>query len=229
MADFTGEPPTDSYSANSPNPVVSSASRSCTIGLTHYFGSAGGGSDSPAVGTLSCAGVSGSITFAPALVLGGDTPDLEKVSLRISDCTTTASNYPTPTSGRGTSLGKLSTNDCSNLLTGATLKAASSTNRPYQQGDALPALHVSLPHRTYSAVHVNVAFGGKTESSDPDLGWRLGGVGTTVATSFTGSDAGSSSTAEYNSNMTTSQVASACASPAGIASVKIVNGTLTLQ
>ncbi|HEY7946842.1 MAG TPA: hypothetical protein VID75_04145, partial [Acidimicrobiales bacterium] len=206
----------DTYSSDNPVP----AANGCAIGLTHYFGSAGGGAGVPAIGTLSCTGVTGRVTFNPPLVNGGTTSGREKTSLTISACTTSGSNYPTPVTARGTSSGKLATNDCVSLLTGSTSMAGS---------DPALALRLSLPHPSYTGVKVRADFGGGTHTTAPQFGWSLSGAGTTVVSSFTGSDGGSSSTAQYVSNLTLAQVMTACASPTGLKSLKITSGALSLQ
>jgi len=216
IVDFTGGQPPDTYSSNNPSP----AANSCAIGLTPYFGSAGGGAGVAAIGTLSCTGVTGRVTFNPPLVNGGTTSGREKVSVAVSACTTAGSNYPTPVTAKGTSSGKLVTNDCVSLLTGSTSMDVS---------DPALAVRLSLPRPSYSGVKVQANFGGGTHITAPQFGWSLSGVGTKVVSSFTGSDGGASSSAQYVSNFTLAQVMTACASPNGLKSLKITSGAISLE
>jgi hypothetical protein len=172
---------------------------------------------SPTCDTISCSSVKGKVTFVPPLVNGGTASDEAKISVTVSNCV--GSGGATLTSGKGTSSGSLTTDSCSNLNLSTQSGMTDSPSNPLQ----------NLDIKFRKKVDADVTFGAYTQAAGvPDFGWSLGGPGTTVTGSDQGTDGGASSTAQYVSTLSTAKVSSDCAG-AGLKSLKIASGSLTLK
>jgi hypothetical protein len=183
---------------------------------------------SPACETLSCSRVKGVATFVPPLVNGGTVSDEAKISLTLSDCI--GSDNPIPRSGKATSSGPLTTNSCSNLKSsGASSNVDGSDVVPRTAGP-IQGLDVTIGKKIkHTSTASDVLFGGYSNIGDnSNFGWSLGGVGTSVTGFYQGSDGGSGSTAQYVTNGTDSQITAACEG-AGLKSLKIVSGSISLK
>jgi hypothetical protein len=86
------------------------------------------------------------------------------------------------------------------------------------------------PATTHPSVLSFSGYGGTTGTAGGE-GFKLPGTGDTakVTGSFSGSDHGASSTAVAVSGQSTTQLLAACGSAAGLTSIQVTSGTVTLQ
>lgn len=166
-------------------------------------------------GSVQCTGVTGSVDFAPPLTTKGTTAETTTISVTSTGCTVTGSNVNAVKSGIGSATISSPTNSCAGLL----------TPRPLQ-------VHITWdPSLVHSSV---VTFSGYTvDTNGPGGGggFTLPDTGGTakVSGSFAGSDKGAGSTAATYSSMTTNQLLAACGSSAGLASIPVTSGMLSLK
>jgi hypothetical protein len=166
-----------------------------------------------ATGRVTCTTVTGAATFDPPLTLVGSSPETLKIALHVSGCTTSGSNVAEVTAGRAEATNKTGTNGCTSLLTAR-------------------ALSVTV-HWTPSTIAPSVvSFTGFSPGQSPTgaLGFTFPGSGNRAKAtgSFSGSDNGASSTAAAYTAQGTTQLVGACSTPAGIASIPISSGHVTL-
>jgi hypothetical protein len=186
------------------------------VALTALLLSACGGSSQAgtvATGRVTCTTVTGSATFNPPLTLVGSSPETLKIALHASDCTTSQSNVAQVTGATAQATSKSGTNGCESLA-------------------MTRALSVTV-HWTPSTITPSVvSFSGFSpgESATGALGFTFPGSDSTAKTtgSFAGSDNGASSTAAAYTAQGTTQLVAACSTPAGIASIPISSGHVTL-
>lgn len=186
------------------------------VALTALLLAACGGSSqggAVATGRVTCTTVSGAATFNPPLTLVGSMPETLKIALHVSDCTTSKSNVAHVTGGSAETSSSLGTNGCMSLATPKALKIT--------------------VHWTPSTIAPSVvSFSGFSpgESSSGALGFTFPGSDSTAKTtgSFTGSDNGRRSTAAAYTTQNLKQLIAACSTAAGIASIAISSGHVTL-
>lgn len=165
-------------------------------------------------GDVSCTGITGALTFSPPLTTKGSAAESTAVSLRASGCTTTGSSGPAVTASTATATISSTTNSCAGLITSrpltVTVTWSPSTIRPSV-----------LTFSGYSPVM----------NSSGQEGFTLPAAGGTakVSGSFAGSDLGGGSTSQIFSNQTGTQLLTACGSSAGLASLQVTSGSLSLK
>jgi hypothetical protein len=196
-----------------------------TIGLLAALATACGSSTSPsasptttsltlATGGVTCTGMTGSLTFTPPLTNKGGSAESTAIALSSSGCTAKGSNVSTVTGGTASATISSTSNSCAELITSRAL----TINIAWAPATIRPSV------LTFSG------YGGTTAPSGGE-GFKLPNPGGTakVTGSFSGSDHGASSTAVALSNETTTQLLTACGSPAGLTSVQVTSGTVSLQ
>ena len=167
-----------------------------------------------ATGDVSCTGVTGTVSFAPSLTNTGKSPESASISVTSTGCTTSGSDVHV-TSGAGTATLSDPTNSCTGLVT------------PRQ-------LTVDITW-TPSTVHSSeVTFSGfsvATNGPGGGGGFTLPSASGTakVSGSFAGSDHGAGSTSAVYSSDTVTKLLAACGSAAGLASIPVTSGSLTLK
>ena len=166
-----------------------------------------------AAGTVSCTNVTGTVTFTPPLSNSGTSPETTKISLTASGCTTAGSGASPVTGATASATIQSPTNGC----------VALTTSKPVAVAVAWSP----------SSVHASVAsFSGyAVVTQGGDIGFGLPGTGgsATVAGSFAGTDHGAKSTAATYSNLTSTELLTACGTPAGVSSLTIASGTVAFS
>jgi hypothetical protein len=166
-----------------------------------------------ASGSVSCTTVSGAVSFSPPLTTSGKDAETTSISVTASGCTTAGSNVTSVTKGVGSATISSPTNACSGLL----------TSRPLSIKVAWTPATTRPSVVTYSGYEVTSA-GGHGGFTLPSPG------GTAKVTgSFAGSDGGAGSTAVTVSSQGTTQLVAECGSSAGLASIPVTSGSLTLK
>jgi hypothetical protein len=159
--------------------------------------------------TVSCAGLSGSITFRPALTTGGSASELAVGKLNLRGCMASGAS---PKAGVASiTLTGLKDNHCAGLL-----------------GSGLGAT-VAVKWSPKTIASSEVTFAGLSPPAGSSHTWKAGGAGTAVNGSYGGADNGAKSTAHLTSTQTADHIANACASHAGLKALKISGGSLNLK
>jgi hypothetical protein len=163
--------------------------------------------------------VIGKVTFTPPLTLAGNA-NSEVTKTRTTSTGCTVSKGTPPTKGVSTStITKTTTNNTANSCTGL------ATSVPVTE-------HVVWTHTPLIA-NSTVKFSGlmPATSASGDEGFTLPNTGGTasVTGSYPGADMGKTSTATVFTNMTATQIATACQSATGVASLTIASGTAALK
>jgi hypothetical protein len=175
----------------------------------------------PAPGTITCTHVTGKVTFTPPLTLAGNS-NTEVTKTRTTSTGCTVSKGTPPTKGVSTAtITKTTTNNTANSCTALAM------------AQVIPVTeHVVWTHTPLIA-NSTVKFSGlmPATSSAGDEGFTLPNSGGTasVTGSYPGADKGKTSTATVFSNMNATQLAAACSSTAGVASLTIASGTASLK
>lgn len=167
-----------------------------------------------ATGSITCTKVTGTITFTPPITGNGSSAESTDISLTVDGCTTTGSNVAQVTGGTATATIKTASSNCSNLLNPQPVSVA-----------------VSWSPGSVHASQASFSSDGIVSDSAGHLGFGLPGSGgtATVTGSFAGSDNGAKSSATTYSTLTAAELQSACASPAGVASLTVASGSVTLS
>ncbi len=167
-----------------------------------------------ASGGVTCSNITGSLTFSPALTVKGGTAESTSITVNAAGCVTSGSNVSAITRGTGTATLTSTSNSCAGLL----------NSRP---------VTVDITW-TPAVVHPSVVtfsgYGGATGPSGGE-GFMLPKSGATakVTGSFAGSDHGAGTTATAFSGETTTQLLGACESSAGLTSIAVTSGSVTLK
>jgi hypothetical protein len=167
-----------------------------------------------ATGGVACTNLTGSLTFSPPLTTKGGSAESTAIALSATGCTTKGSNVANVTGATASATISSTTNSCTSLI----------TSRPL-------AINITwAPATTHPSVLSFSGYGGTTGSSGGE-GFKLPGTGATakVTGSFAGSDHGATSTATAVSGETATQLLAACGSSAGLTSIQVTSGTVTLQ
>jgi hypothetical protein len=167
-----------------------------------------------ATGGVTCTNITGSLTFTPPLTTKGGSAESTAITLSAAGCTTQGSNVSTVSGASGSATITSTTNSCTGLLNSRPLKVAMTWS----------------PSTVRSSVVTFSGYGGVTNASGGE-GFKLPNAGgtTKVTGSFAGSDHGAGSTATTYSNQTGTQLLTACGSSAGLPSLQVTTGTLTLK
>jgi len=167
-----------------------------------------------ATGSVSCTGVTGSVSFSPALTKTGTSPESATISVTSAGCTTSGSDVHV-TSGAGTATLSDPNNSCTGLITPRQL-TVDITWTP-------PTVHSSAVTFSGFTVATNGPGGGG--------GFTLPSASGTakVTGSFAGSDHGAGSTSAVYSSDTVTQLLAACGSAAGLATIPVTSGSLDLK
>jgi hypothetical protein len=167
-----------------------------------------------ATGTVICSDVTGALTFSPPLTTKGTSPESTAISLSASGCVTKGSNVATVATGAGSATISGTTNSCTNLLNPR-------------------ALTVDITWSPSTIRPSVLTFSGYAPSTGPSNGEGFilpAPKGTAKVTgSFAGSDQGAASTAATYSGQTATQLLAACGSSAGLPSIQVTSGNLTLK
>ena len=165
-----------------------------------------------ATGKVSCSKVTGTITFVPPLTNSGTSAETTKVAYTASGCTPSGSNVSTVASAQGSATITDSTNGCTGIATSKPVKLAVVWSPTTIRSTAV----------SYSGYKV-------AANASGDYGFTLPNPGgsATVTGSFSGSG-GATSTASTYSDSTAAQIATACASSAGLASLTLTTGSFTI-
>ncbi len=167
-----------------------------------------------ATGTVVCSNVTGALTFSPPLTTKGTSPESTMISLRAAGCVTQGSNVHAVASGQGSATISGTTNSCTNLLNPR-------------------ALTVNITWAPSTVRPTVLMFSGYAAATGPSNGEGFTlpqPKGTAKVTgSFAGSDQGAASTAATFSGDTATQLLAACGSSAGLASIQITSGNVTLK
>ncbi len=167
-----------------------------------------------ATGEVTCTDITGALTFSPPLTTKGGSAESTAITLTAGRCTTKGSNVTTVTGATESATITSATNSCTGLLTSRAL----TINIAWNPTTIRPSV---LTFSGYAG----------TSSSAGDVGFALPSSGgdAKVTGSFSGADHGAGSTATALSSQTGTQLLAACASSAGLTSVQVSSGTMTLQ
>ncbi len=167
-----------------------------------------------ATGAVTCTDITGALTFSPPLTTKGGSAESTAIALTASGCTTNGSNVPTVTRGSESATLTSDTNSCTGLL----MSRALTVNIAWTPSTIRPSV------LTFSG------YGG-TSGSSGEEGFALpnAGGGAKVTGSFAGADHGAGSTATAVSAQTATQLLAACGSSAGLTSIQVSSGTVTLK
>src|ERR1700691_2141257 len=166
-----------------------------------------------ATGTVSCARVTGALTFSPPITGKGGLAETTTVALKAGRCTTQGSNFSSVTGGTGSATISTPSNSCANLLTSKALTVTVSWT----------------PSTIRPSVLTLSGYGGVSNTSAAEFAFP-GAKGTTkVEGSFAGSDHGAYSTATILSQQNPVQLINGCRSSTGIPSLGVKSGTLALK
>jgi hypothetical protein len=167
-----------------------------------------------ATGGITCTNITGSLTFTPPLTTKGGSAESTAITLSAAGCTTQGSNVSTVTGASGSATITSTTNSCTGLL----------------NSRALTVTMTWTPSSIRDSVVTFSGYGGVTNTSGGE-GFKLPNAGGTakVTGSFAGSDRGAGSTATTYSDQTGTQLLTACGSSAGLPSLHVSSGALTLH
>jgi hypothetical protein len=195
-----------------------STSSSATTTTTTTTAAAGGTPTTLAGGTIAtggvtCTNVVGVVNFSPPLTSSGTSAETTEISLTASGCTTSGSNAAPVTGGRASATIQSTSNSCTGLLSSKPVAVAVTW--------APNSIHASVASFSGYAIVPDAA---------GHIGFSLPGSGgtVTVAGSFAGSDNGAASKASTFSDQTTAQLLATCGTTAGVASLTIASGSVTL-
>jgi len=167
-----------------------------------------------ATGGVTCTDITGSLTFTPPLTTKGTTAESTAISLRAGACTPVGSNVSSLTGGTASATISSTSNSCTGLLNSRTL-----------------AIDITwAPATIHPSVLTFSGYGGTTGTAGGE-GFKLPntGGGAKVTGSFSGSDHGAGSTAVTLSDQTATQLLAACGSSAGLTSIQVTSGTVSLK
>ena len=167
-----------------------------------------------ATGTVTCSAITGAVSFSPPLTTKGGSAETSSINVTSTGCTPSGSNVTSVTKGVGTATLSNTSNNCTGLLNAQpltiTIRWSPSTIKP-----------TVVKFSSYAVTEVS---GGKGAFDLP------GTKGTASVTgSFAGSDGGAGSTSVAVSNETATQLLAGCGSSAGLVSIPVASGTLTLK
>lgn len=165
---------------------------------------------SPQPGTVRCAGVTGVVRFHPPLTSTGTAPEVASISMTLSHCTA-GGGAVTPQGGSGSAVFSPTTNSCSDVTARSRVPVS---------------LAISWSPRTDGRSEIR--FPGYVPLDTARAGVKLGGRGTRATGSYTGANEGASSTARVIWDVSSSQIAAACAATSGLRVLKIDSGSLSL-
>ncbi len=182
------------------------------------FAGCGSGTGNPttptvATGTVSCAKVTGALTFSPPITGKGGLAETTTVVLKAGRCTTQGSNFSSVTGGTASATISTPSNSCTNLL----------TSKP---------LTVSIrwtPSTIRPSVLTLSGYGGVPNTSAAEFTFPGPQATAKVGGSFAGSDHGSHSTAKILSQQNPVELINDCRSSSGIPSLGVKSGTLALK
>ena len=169
-------------------------------------------------GTLTCSKIAGSVTFNPPLkgtTVNGNS-ETQTYKLTATGCKTSGSNISKVTKGSVTQTIHTTDTSCHGLIAGSTT------------GYNFTAKWTSTPAAANSAI----AFSGDTPTVvSGKAGFKLPNTGGTSAVtgSFPGSNGGTTSHAEGITSQTAAQLIAPCSTSAGLKTIKITKGNLTLS
>lgn len=167
-----------------------------------------------ASGEVTCTNITGALTFSPPLTTKGGSAESTVIALTAAGCSTQGSNVPTVTGAAESTTISSATNSCTGLLTSRAL-----------------TIHIAWTPSTIRPSVLTFSGYGGTSSSSGDVGFALPSHGGTakVTGSFSGTDHGAGSTATAISSQTGTQLLAACGSSAGLTSIQVSSGTVTLK
>lgn len=167
-----------------------------------------------ATGAITCTHLAGRLTFLPPLRDKGTVTEVTTISLQASGCTTSGSNVPDVTGSVASGTITSPTNSCTGLLTSRAL-----------------SIHITWAPSTIRASVLTFSGYRGASSVSGGEGFALPNAGGTakVTGSFSGSDQGAASSAETYSDQTATQLLTACSSSAGLTSLAVTSGTVTLR
>ena len=161
-------------------------------------------------GTLTCAKVTGTISFSPPLITGGTAKtDNISVSASLKKCSVGGGGTVKAAKGTATASYSSSGNNCTSL-------AAPSTTPITFNVTWAPASKIKP---------TSITFPGSTPTTGTNPGFKLGPA-TSGAGSYPGSDNFKSSTSSSTLKQTTAQITAMC-SGAGVSTLNIKSGTST--
>jgi len=165
-------------------------------------------------GGVTCNTITGSLTFSPSLTTKGGAAETTSITVNAAGCVTAGSNVSRVIRGVGTATLTSTSNSCAGLL----------NSRPLTIDIAW------TPATVHPSVVTFTGYGGTSGPSGGE-GFMLPKSGATakVTGSFAGSDHGAGSTATAFSGQTTTQLLTACESSAGLTSIAVTSGTVTLK
>jgi len=167
-----------------------------------------------ATGSVTCSNVTGSVSFSPPLTMSGGSAEHITIALTTNGCTTSGSNIPTLAKGSVATTISMATNACSSLLSPQPVTVTETW---------IPAtIHQSVV--SYSGYKIGLSPSGGGGFTLPNSGGTAKVVG-----SFAGSDHGSGSTAALYSTESATELLTACGSDAGLASLPVTSGSVTLK
>jgi len=166
----------------------------------------------PATGSVTCNNITGSANFSPPLTLAGSAPDTLTIHLVSTGCTTSGSDVSKVVSGTASTTNTSGTSSCVGLLSSRPI----SVTIRWDPGTIEPSV---------------VSFGGYSEDLAGGTGLLFPGTGHSVKVtgSFAGSDKGSGSSAKIFTTANETELLGACQSTAGLPSLPVSSGTLTLK
>ena len=199
--------------------LLAAAAVAMPVGLvasTAGIAGAGGPAVDVSHNTITCTSVTGTAKFAPALVLGGASPENTNVKIALGGCTTDAAGV-TISAGKGAGVLHSATNNATALL-GPTAVTG--------QINVKWTSNVELASKM-STVTVTVVTGGVPGDGYASLAVTAGNA--SVAGDFAGSDSGATSTLYSETTQTISTLTTEATPPAkGIKSVTLgTDGTHT--
>ncbi|HLN41111.1 MAG TPA: hypothetical protein VK215_01570 [Acidimicrobiales bacterium] len=165
-------------------------------------------------GGVTCHNITGSLTFSPSLTTKGGAAETTSITVNAAGCGTSGSNVSRVIKGVGTATLTSTSNSCAGLL----------NSRPLTIDIAW------TPATVHPSIVTFTGYGGASGPSGGE-GFTLPKSGATakVTGSFAGSDHGAGSTATAFSGQTTTQLLTACESSAGLTSIAVTSGSVTLK
>ena len=168
---------------------------------------------SVASGDVTCAHITGGISFSPPLTSTGSAAQQTRISLTATGCTSSASSAPVVSRGTAEVTIPSTTSACSGVLTLRSVALAihwtPATIRPST---------VTFPG--YNIV--------STPTGSAGFSFPSSGGSASVVGSFAGSDRGAASTAALYFDPSVTQIQAVCKS-SGLASLPVTSGTVTLR
>jgi hypothetical protein len=166
--------------------------------------------------SIDCTGVTGTVKFAPALTLGGTSPENSNIKLALSGCTVSGVAGVTVTAGKGAGVLHSATNSAVALL--GPNAVTGSVNIKWTSSSKLSS--------KMSTVTVTVVTGGTPSDGYASLAVLSGDA--SVSGDFAGSDSGATSTLYTETTQTTAALGTAAAGSKGLKSVTLgTDGTHT--